>query len=135
MTETKKVYTVEYFELMDGTKVEAKPLPIKRLREAQRLIQGVFKQAQELADSKEPIPDDAETTDERLIDACISVVSMVMRNQEDCEKFLEPDNGRELLEDTLDQETMYEVVRVATGYDFLAMQRQATELMAAEGTI
>lgn len=135
MTETKKVYTVEYFELMDGTSVEAKPLPIKRLREAQRLIQGVFKQAQELVDSKEPIPDDAETTDERLIDACISVVSMVMRNQEDCEKFLEPDNGRELLEDTLDQETMYEVVRVATGYDFLAMQRQATELMAAEGTV
>lgn len=134
MTETKKVYTVEHFGLMDGTSVEAKPLPIKRLREAQRLIQGVFKQAQELADTSQPLPDDADSTDDKLTDACIDVVLMVMRNQEASEKFLEPDNGRELLEDTLDQETMYEIVRVATGYDFLAMQRQATELMATGAT-
>lgn len=134
MTDSKRVYTVEHFELMDGTKIEAKPLSIKRLRAAQKMIQGVFKEAQEIAEADEPLPEDAETTDDKLTDACISIVAMVMRNQEDCDKFLEPDNGRELLEDTLDQETMYEIVRVATGYDFLAMQKQATELAAMGAT-
>lgn len=126
MTETKRVYTVEHFELLDGTKVEAKPLPIKRLRTAQAAIREVFKTAEEQNE------DSGEATDDALMDACVDIVLSTMRNQKSCEKFLEPDNGRELLEDSLDQDTMYEIVRVATGFDFLAMQKNAQKMMEME---
>lgn len=123
----KQVYTVEYFELMDGTEVEVKPLPIKRLRKAQNSINEVIRSASEVVQNDEDA-DEVEDYDDRLVDVLIGVVHGVLQGQEGCEKFAGED-GRELLEDTLDQDTMYEIIRVSTGFDFLAMRKRAETMM------
>lgn len=121
-TKATEVYTVEHFKLMDGTEVEVRPLAIKRLRQAQRKINAVFEKMREDAEN-------ADKYDEELEDNLLDIVEWVMRGQDNCKKFLDPDNGRELLEDTLDQHTLYEVIRVSTGYDFLATAQKAQEAL------
>lgn len=137
MSQPKKVYTVESLVLLDGTVVEVKPLPIKRLRAAQRAIQDALAGTELTDDDGNVLLDkdgepQREVSDDALMDAFLDVTEMVMKNQEKCEKFLEPDNGRELLEDSVDQETLYEIVRVSTGYDFLAMQKRMQAIMEKE---
>lgn len=128
MADNKRVYTVEYFELMDGTEVEVKPLPIKRLRKAQSTINKVIRQASESAEQGGDTSD-AEDFDDQLIDALIDTVLMVMQGQEKCSHFTTEEGGREALEDTIDQESMYEIVRVSTGFDFLGMKERAEKAM------
>lgn len=140
MAQAKKVYTVEHLELMDGTVLEVKPLPIKRLRAAQRLIQDALNGEEVLDDDGNPVTDDngeaqRNVDDDALTDALIDVTEMVMRGQEKCEKFLEPESGRELLEDSVDQQTLYEIIKVSTGYDFLAMQQRMQAMMEREMTL
>lgn len=130
----REVYTTETLALQDGTTVEVRPLPIKRLKVAQKIINDAMTGVPQVDDNGEPVLDeDGEqvylTDSDVLTDAFFQVVEMVMKNQAGCEKFLEPESGRGELEDTLDQDTMYEIVRVATGYDFLAFQRKVQEAM------
>ena len=140
MAQAKRVYTVEVIELQDGTEVEVKPLPIKRLRKAQDVINKAMTGTPRLDDEGNEVKgDDGEVirdaSDEDIWDAFIAVVLMVMQNQSGCEKFLDGDEGKELLEDTIDQESLYEIVKVSTGYDFLAMQKQVEELMRTGATL
>lgn len=136
----KRVYTVEHIELLDGTEIEVKPLPIKRLRRAQDAINAAMLGTVKTDDEgKEIVGTDGEPEREQseddIWDAFVSVVELVMQGQESCEKFLEPEQGRDLLEDTLDQDTLYEIVRISTGYDFLAMQKQIEEMMRTGATL
>lgn len=130
MAQAKKVYTVETIALLDGTEVEVKPLPIKRLRLAQNKINKAMS-----GSAPEDADDDAdvEVSEDEIWEAFFSVVELVMQGQSKCEKFLEPDNGRDLLEDTLDQDTLYEIVKISTGFDFLAMQKRMQALMEQTG--
>lgn len=134
MAQGKRVYTVERFILLDDTEVEVKPLAIKKLRNAQDKINNALLGVPVLDDDGEPVLDDdgevkREASDELLFDALFDVIELVMVGQKSCEKFLEEEKGRDLLEDTVDQDTMYEIIRVSTGYDFLAMQKRALQAM------
>lgn len=133
MADTRRVYTVEYFTLLDDTEVEAKPLPIKRLRLAQDKINKALKGDPVLDEDGNPVLDEngeeqTQVSDIALIDAFLDVTELVMQGQPKCAKFLDED-GRELLEDTIDQDTLYAIVKAATGYDFLAVQQRIEELM------
>lgn len=137
MAAPKQVYTVEQLKLQDGTVVEVKQLPIKRLREAQRIIQDALSGTPVTDEDGEPVLDkngepETEVSDEEVVDAFIDVTLMVMKNQEKCEKFLNGDEGREELEDAVDQDTLYEIIRISTGYDFLAMQKRMQTMMERE---
>lgn len=132
--EPKRVYTVEYLELLDGTKVEVKPLSIKRLRKAQAGINAAMA-GEELRDEEGNVLLDEdgdpqkEYSDDAVFEAFFDVVEMVMLNQKNCEKFLEPDDGREYLEDNIDQNTLFEIVKLSTGYDFLAVQERVQKIL------
>jgi hypothetical protein len=135
----KRVYNVERFILLDNTEVEVKDLPIKKLRKAQDLINKAMSGEPVLDDDGEPVIGDngepeVKVDEDAVYDAFFTIVELVMAGQEKCEKFLEPDNGRELLEDTLDQDTLYEIVRVSTGFDFLRVQRMVDQMMEKEVT-
>ena len=139
----KAVYDREYYLLMDDTEVEVKPLPIKKLRKATNLINNAIKGHPVTNEDGEPVYNEngepqTQVDDEELIDALLQVVVFVMEDRSNvkaCEKFLEPDDGRELLEETIDQTTMYEIVRVATGYDFLKMSKMVEEMMQTGVTL
>lgn len=135
--EPKRVYTVEHLQLLDGTEVEVKPLSIKRLRKAQAGINKAMEGQDVLDDNGDVVLDDKgepekEYSDEVVFDAFFDVVEMVMQGQKGSEKFLEPESGRELLEDSVDQGTLYEIVKVSTGYDFLAVQERIRTIMEAQ---
>lgn len=147
--QAKRVYTVEHLALQDGTEVEAKPLPIKRLRQAQKKISAAMEGTPKYDEEGNPVIDkdgdhEKDYDDNAVYDAFIDVVLLVMQGQKSCEKFLDPGeelpeddedyegpprNGRELLEDTIDQDSLYEIVKVSTGYDFLAMTQQVQEIL------
>lgn len=135
--EPKRVYTVEHLELLDGTEVEVKPLSIKRLRKAQAGINKAMEGQDVLDDDGKPVLDkngepEKAYSDEAVFDAFFDVTELVMQGQKNCEKFLDPDDGRELLEDSVDQNTLYEIVKVSTGYDFLAVQERIQKIMEAQ---
>lgn len=130
----KTVYTVEHFKLLDGTELEVKPLPIRRLRKANDLINTALAGSPVLDEDGEPLLDSdgdprTETKDDDVIDAFIDVVLIVMQGQPKCENFLDGDEGREELEDVMDQHTLFAIIKAATGFDFLEMQKRLQALM------
>lgn len=137
--QAKRVYNVERFILLDNTEVEVKDLPIKKLRKAQDMINKAMTGETVTDEDGEPVLDkhgdpQVKVEEDAVYDAFFSIVEMVMVNQEKCAKFLEPESGRELLEDTLDQDTLYEIVRVSTGFDFLRVQKMVDEMVEKEVT-
>ena len=128
MSKSKRVYNVEVLELLDGSEVEVRPLPIKKLRVAQDSINKA------LSYSAEEEVDDNEAED-NMIDVFLDIVMTVIKttggDNEKLAKFTDPETGKEELEDVLDQDTMYEIVKVATGFDFLAMNERVQKMLEA----
>lgn len=128
MSKSKRVYNVEVLELLDGSEVEVRPLPIKKLRVAQDSINKA------LSYSAEEEVDDNEAED-NMIDVFLNIVMTVIKttggDNEKLAKFTDPETGKEELEDVLDQDTMYEIVKVATGFDFLAMNERVQKMLEA----
>lgn len=135
MAQVKTVYTVERLQLLDGTEVEVRNLPIKKLRRANDLINKAMSGTPVIDEEtgEQAVDDDGqplvEQTDDAMYDAFFDIVEMVMEGQKSCAKFLDEDGGRELLEDTMDQFTLYEIVKVSSGFDFLAMQKRIEQMM------
>ena len=125
-SKTKRVYNVEVLELLDGSEVEVRPLPIKKLRIAQDSIN----KALTFSGDDES---DSEEAEENMINVFLDIVETVIKvnGSEKLAKFIDPETGREALEDTLDQDTMYEIVKVATGFDFLAMNERVQKMLDA----
>ena len=125
-SKTKRVYNVEVLELLDGSEVEVRPLPIKKLRIAQDSINKALTFSGE-EDS------DSEDAEENMINVFLDIVETVIKvnGSEKLAKFMDPESGRDELEDTLDQDTMYEIVKVATGFDFLAMNERVQKMLDA----
>lgn len=128
MSKSKRVYNVEVLELLDGSEVEVRPLPIKKLRVAQDSINKA------LSYSAEEEVDENEAED-NMIDVFLNIVMTVIKttggDNEKLAKFTDPETGKEELEDVLDQDTMYEIVKVATGFDFLAMNERVQKMLEA----
>ena len=123
---SKRVYNVEVLELLDGSEIEVRPLPIKKLRIAQDSINKALTFSGE-EDS------DTDEAEENMINVFLDIVETVIKvnGSEKLAKFVDPETGREELEDTLDQDTMYEIVKVATGFDFLAMNERVQKMLDA----
>lgn len=126
MAKSKRVYTVESLELLDGTEVEVRPLPIKRLRVAQDAINKALSGPEDEDDEAD------DNTEENLMSVFLDITQTVMQlnGGEKTAKFL-GDDGRDTLEDTIDQDTLYEIVKVATGFDFLAMNERVQKMLDA----
>lgn len=120
-----RVYTVETIELQDGTKMEVKPLSIKRNRQAKVLLNKILEPAEKKDEEGNPILDEEGTpeveqlTDEEATDVMVDICAMSMEKQESCKHLLE---DREELEDALDQPTVYEIIKISTGFDFLELE-------------
>ena len=129
--ETKRVYNVERYELLDGTEMEVRPFSIKKNRKAKELLNRIInsgvkkdEEGKELEDEfGQPIP---EMTDEEAEAIFIDVVAMAMIGQSSCAHLLD---DRDKLEDSLDDGTVFAVIKATTGYDFLAMQERAANIL------
>lgn len=124
--DAKRVYTVEHISLQDGSVVEVKPLTIKRSREASALLkkfQGIPLTNDDGTPKldKKGEPETRDMTDEEAEQVLLDIVLIVMRGQDSCQKFLA---DREELEDSIDSPTIFEIVKIATGVDFLGMMDQ-----------
>lgn len=144
----KRVYTVEHLELQDGTVMEAKPLTIKRSRRAGKFLETINTGYPEYNEDGSPKLDKEgnqvyrRPTEDEVVELFMNIVLVGMEGQESCKKFFEstdeePNKGRELLEDALDERTMLEIVKITTGADFLTpmelIQNQVREQIHANG--
>lgn len=113
-----EVYTTEIVRLLDETEVELKPLPISKLRKFMRMwsehIANVSKRLEENENSEEKFTE-ADLTDAQW-DTFIKMSALGLEGQLKGErtekKFLE------YLEDVLDEQTIYRILKVTGGLDF-----------------
>jgi len=124
--DTKRVYNVEYIELLDGKQMVAKPFSIKKNRIAKEKLNAILDPEVVKDEEGEPVLDEEGNptpvlSDEEAEAILLDVTAMAMEGQEKLASLLE---DRDNLEEALDLETMYEIIKVATGYDFLEMQER-----------
>jgi hypothetical protein len=101
------VYEIEELELMDGTKIEMRPLKISLLREFMKKFDGIT----EVADSNEKSMD-------ILIDC--AAIALKQYNPKIAE-------DREALEDIVDLKMVYKIIEVASG---IKLDAEGNEAMA-----
>src|SRR5690606_23733787 len=124
--DTKRVYNVEYIELLDGKQMVVKPFSIKKNRIAKEKLNAILDPEVVKDEEGEPVLDEEGNptpvlSDEEAEAILLDVTAMAMEGQEKLASLLE---DRDNLEEALDLETMYEIIKVATGYDFLEMQER-----------
>lgn len=124
--DTKRVYNVEYIELLDGKQMVAKPFSIKKNRIAKEKLNAILDPEVVKDEEGKPVLDEEGNptpvlSDEEAEAILLDVTAMAMEGQEKLASLLE---DRDNLEEALDLETMYEIIKVATGYDFLEMQER-----------
>lgn len=148
MANGKTVYTVEHLTLQDGTTITVKPLTIKRGREAQRLVNKIVAPEQLKDENGEPLKDengdpvlDSVDSEDEANRIFLDLVLITLRGQENCAKYFEvtindagerEEVGRDRLEDALDMPTMMEIIKLSTGYDFLAIFQRTEQMLAGE---
>lgn len=127
--DSKRVYTVEILTLLDDTAVTVKPFSIKKNRLAKEKINKIITPRAELDEAGDPVLDEDgnevpyEMPEEEAETLFMDVVAMSIGDQA-------PHLAdRETLEDVVDEKTMFEIIKVATGFDFLAMQARVQRLM------
>lgn len=131
-TKGKQVYTVEVIKLLDGTDVTVRPFSIKKNRLAKAKLDEVITPKILKDENDEPILDEDGKeqpdimTDEQAEELMLDVVEMAVKGQAD------HIDDRDVLEDVVDTLTMYEIIKVTTGYDFLEMQERMQKIMAAQ---
>lgn len=128
--DTKRAYDVVHLELLNGKTIVVKPFSIKKTRLARPLLDKILStetqkddEGKEILDANgEPLPVvTADESENLFLDLCV----MAMEGQKELESLV---NDRDKLEDSLDTYTIYEIVRVATGYDFLEMIKRGQAL-------
>lgn len=120
------VYDTIELELQNGVVVEIKPLPIKKLRKATNILNSFSEKiaSEEMNELTESQVNDI------FIDTLVEVVALVL---EKSHKDLVSDIDE--FEDILDLPTMYEIVKIATGWDFNKTDELGKALTAVDGTI
>lgn len=95
-----KMYDTVELELQDGTLVEIKPLPIKRLRRFMNAIQNLDSEGKAKGDDRDQL------------DVFLDCAAIVLEK-----KYPQVANDREALEDLLDVPTMIKMLEVAGSID------------------
>ncbi len=120
-----KVYETLELELQDGTLIEVRPLPIKRLRKATEAMNEFSKSV--VAKEFDHLTESEVNT--LFIDVLVSVVEITLER-----KYKELIADKEEFEDILDTPTMYKIVEVATGWKFNQDADDLGKGLAALGT-
>lgn len=103
------MYDIQEIVLQDDTVVEIRPLPIKRLRQANAILAEFSKRAESKEFDKLP-PNDV---NEIFVDHLLRVVVIVLEK-----KYKDLVTDIDELSDNLDEPTMYKIVETATGWNF-----------------
>jgi hypothetical protein len=101
------IYEIEELELMDGTKIEMRPLKISLLREFMKKFDGIT----EVADSNE-----------KSMDILIDCAAIALKQYSP-----EIAEDREALEDIVDLKMVYKIIEVASG---IKLDAEGNEAMA-----
>lgn len=103
------VYDTFELELQNGTVVEIRPLPIKRLRRATALMSDFSKKAE----NKEFDSLSENESNDIFVDVLIAVVAIALER-----KYKDLIEDMDEFSDILDMPTMYKIVEIATGWNF-----------------
>lgn len=129
-----EVFTTQDVTLLDGTELELRPLPIAKLRKFSRLWADHMKwmQTQFKAhnDSEESELDEAGMSDEQLtvfIKMCALGLEADLKGEKNDKQF------KDHLENVLDEQTIYTILRVCGGLDLNNSGNQNPATAPGEG--
>ena len=134
----RSVTSVNYIALQDERVLAVRKFTIKKNKDASKIVYDALNGSPvideetgeaEVDKNGDPV---LNVSEDDITEAFLKVVSMVAEGQKGFDDFEDSEEGYDAMMECIDEETLYEIVKVSTGVDFLAMMQRMQKLAEEE---